>query len=231
MVSCMRKGSSLGFSCCDWVTYQRTWSWLKFLHCMTSTYPSFLGVFQSIKTDQMFILNLPVLIISLFSPSHWIHTQFTYSFYTRLPLQILGKHNPELSVGKMKCNLILWPRLLNRFFDPAAISGARETKQGPSRLSISEERGRKAVFSLYETLPCLHSELWGKAAPAEGDHTLTCAVQQYLSEEIHFVTFVCIFFFYLKLLQQGGVLSLIDCTLIEEPDANDEDCKCITSTK
>lgn len=25
--------------------------------------------------------------------------------------------------------------------------------------------------------------------------------------------------------QQGGVLSLIDCTLIEEPDANDEDGK------
>lgn len=25
--------------------------------------------------------------------------------------------------------------------------------------------------------------------------------------------------------QQGGVLSLIECTLIEEPDASDEDCE------
>uniref|UniRef100_A0A3Q2CWA2 Ras protein-specific guanine nucleotide-releasing factor 2b n=1 Tax=Cyprinodon variegatus TaxID=28743 RepID=A0A3Q2CWA2_CYPVA len=29
----------------------------------------------------------------------------------------------------------------------------------------------------------------------------------------------------LHLLKQGGVLSLIDCTLIEEPDANDDECK------
>lgn len=27
----------------------------------------------------------------------------------------------------------------------------------------------------------------------------------------------------LAILQQGGVLSLIDCTLIEEPDASDEE--------
>lgn len=27
----------------------------------------------------------------------------------------------------------------------------------------------------------------------------------------------------ISLLQQGGVLSLIDCTLIEEPDASDEE--------
>lgn len=28
-------------------------------------------------------------------------------------------------------------------------------------------------------------------------------------------------------LQQGGVLSLIECTLIEEPDASDEECECL----
>jgi len=33
------------------------------------------------------------------------------------------------------------------------------------------------------------------------------------------------------LLQQGGVLSLIDCTLIEEPDASDEEGTLATSTK
>lgn len=37
--------------------------------------------------------------------------------------------------------------------------------------------------------------------------------------------------FAIKLLQQGGVLSLIDCTLIEEPDASDEECKFNTSVR
>uniref|UniRef100_A0A8C4IK20 Ras protein-specific guanine nucleotide-releasing factor 2b n=1 Tax=Dicentrarchus labrax TaxID=13489 RepID=A0A8C4IK20_DICLA len=35
----------------------------------------------------------------------------------------------------------------------------------------------------------------------------------------------------LHLLKQGGVLSLIDCTLIEEPDASDEECKFTASTQ
>lgn len=39
------------------------------------------------------------------------------------------------------------------------------------------------------------------------------------------------FIFAVKLLQQGGVLSLIDCTLIEEPDASDEESKFTASMK
>lgn len=31
--------------------------------------------------------------------------------------------------------------------------------------------------------------------------------------------------------QTGGVLSLIECTLVEEPDASDDDCKSHSITK
>lgn len=77
------------------------------------------------------------------------------------------------------------------------------------------------MFPLYEALPRLHTQLRGEATSPQGEKTLTSADKKLKKLKVTLDWSLCIF----SLLQQGGVLSLIDCTLIEEPDASDEECK------
>lgn len=56
-----------------------------------------------------------------------------------------------------------------RLSDPAAVQQrAWRSQQGPPGLPLSQERGGAAVFSLYQTLPHLYSNIWGQASLTQG---------------------------------------------------------------
>lgn len=86
------------------------------------------------------------------------------------------------------------------------------------------------MLPLHETLPCVHPQLRRKTPPSQGEYVFTVYVElrdktsSYIGHNFH-PSANKMLIFAIKLLQQGGVLSLIDCTLIEEPDASDEECK------
>lgn len=74
------------------------------------------------------------------------------------------------------------------------------------------------MLPLHQTFPGVHTQLRREASPPQGEHSITAAIKSgffFWDEKANNVSVL--------VLQQGGVLSLIDCTLIEEPDNNDEE--------
>lgn len=56
----------------------------------------------------------------------------------------------------------------HRFSDPGADEREREDHQRPTGLSVPEERGREAVFSLFQTSHHLYPRLWRETPHHQG---------------------------------------------------------------
>ena len=141
----------------------------------------------------------------------------------------LCKHCPELSVSLMKCNVILCPSCSSgSLIQLPSVERGKLSKVRLGSLSLKKEGERQCFLFTKHFLVCTRSS-GGKL------HLLkvrTPRPQSFRSQSGNSLfNWLQHLIFAVKLLQQGGVLSLIDCTLIEEPDASDEECKFATSMK